>query len=382
MQFELNDEQSALRDSLARLLAQRYSFEKRRALADSAERHDPAAWGQLAELGLMGLPVSEAYGGFGAKAEDILPVMQELGAALSLEPYLPMVLGATALERAGDEAQCNEYLPPVIAGESRLAWAHDEANGRHAPWWVQTTAHREGDGWVLNGVKALVLGAPLADRFVVSARLSGEPDQREGCALFLVDAAAPGVQLRSFALVDDSAAGELTFSGAQAVALGDSTDSKRVLAAIDHTRAVGIAAICADMTGAMQAAYRLAVEYLNTRQQFGRYIGQNQALRHRAAEMLVSLELARSMAIAAAVAADDPASDGAGLDLHRAKLSVGRHARQLAQHAIQLHGGIGMTEECAVGHYLRRIHVLDQLLGDGDAHAARLASLLAASPSA
>lgn len=377
MQFELNDEQAALRDSLSRVLADRYGFERRRALATSADGHCPATWAQLAELGLMGLPVAEADGGFGARAEDLLPVMQELGAALSLEPYLPLVLGATALRLAGSQAQRAECLPAVVDGSCRLAWAHDEAAGRHAPWWVQATARREGDAWVLDGAKSLVLGAPLANRFVVSARLSGEASQREGCALFLVDARAPGVQVRAYPLVDDSAAGELLLSGARAQALGDATDSARALAAIDGTLAMGMAAICADMTGAMQAAYRLAVDYLNTRQQFGRLIGQNQALRHRAAEMLVSLELAKSMAMAAVVAVDDPGSEGAALDLHRAKLSVARHARQLAQHAIQLHGGIGMTEEYAVGNYLRRIHVLDQLLGDGDAHAARLAALLA-----
>ncbi len=382
MQFELNDEQSALRDSLARLLADRYGFERRRALAISPEGHCPQTWAQLAELGLMGLPVAEADGGFGARAEDLLPVMQELGAALSLEPYLPLVLGATAVRLAGSEAQRAECLPAVAEGACRLAWAHDEAAGRHAPWWVQATARRDGDAWVLSGAKSLVLGAPLADRFVVSARLSGEAAQREGCALFLVDAKAPGVQVRAYPLVDDSMAGELTLTGARAQALGDAADSARALAAIDGTLAMGVAAICADMTGAMRAAYRLAVDYLNTRQQFGRLIGQNQALRHRAAEMLVSLELAKSMAITAAVAVDDPGSEGAHLDLHRAKLSVARHARQLAQHAIQLHGGIGMTEEYAVGHYLRRIHVLDQLLGDGDAHAARLAALLTQGPAA
>lgn len=382
MQFELNDEQSALRDSLARLLADRYGFERRRALAISPEGHCPQTWAQLAELGLMGLPVAEADGGFGARAEDLLPVMQELGAALSLEPYLPLVLGATAVRLAGSEAQRAECLPAVAEGACRLAWAHDEVAGRHAPWWVQATARREGDAWVLSGAKSLVLGAPLADRFVVSARLSGEPAQREGCALFLVDAKAPGVQVRAYPLVDDSMAGELVLTGARAQALGDAADSARALAAIDGTLAMGVAAICADMTGAMRAAYRLAVDYLNTRQQFGRLIGQNQALRHRAAEMLVSLELAKSMAITAAVAVDDPGSEGAHLDLHRAKVSVARHARQLAQHAIQLHGGIGMTEEYAVGHYLRRIHVLDQLLGDGDAHAARLAALLTQGPAA
>ena len=380
MQFELNEEQRALQSSLNRLLADHYGFDRRRTLANSAEGHDPQTWRQLAELGLTGMPVSEAHGGFGARAEDLLPVMQELGAALSLEPYLPLVLGATALGLSGDEAHCKRWLPLVAEGTRRLAWAHEEATGRHAPWWIQTSARREGDDWVLDGTKALVLGAPLADGLVVSARTQGGPAQREGCALFLVEAKAPGVQIRPFRLVDDSVAGELTLSGVRAHALGDVADSARTLAAIDGTLGMGIAAICADMTGAMRAAYRLAVDYLNTRQQFGRLIGQNQALRHRAAEMLVSLELSKSMAIAAAVAVDNPRSEGAGLDLHRAKLSVARHARQLAHHAIQLHGGIGMTEEYAVGHYLRRIHVLDQLLGDGDAHAERLARLLAQRP--
>ncbi|MDT4842755.1 Acyl-CoA dehydrogenase [compost metagenome] len=249
--------------------------------------------------------------------------------------------------------------------------------GRHAPWWVQTQARREGDGWVLDGAKSLVLGAGFAHRIVVSARLTGDAGQREGCALFLVDPQAPGVQVRSFRLVDDSAAGELVLGKAHAQPLGPVEDSAHALAAIDGTLAMGIAAICADMTGAMRAAYQLAVDYLGTRQQFGRLIGQNQALRHRTAEMLVSLELAKSMAIAAAVAVDTGEGKAARIELHRAKLSVARHARQLAQLAIQLHGGIGMTEEYAVGHYLRRIHVLDQCLGDADAHAMQLAEALA-----
>ncbi|MDM0066814.1 acyl-CoA dehydrogenase family protein [Variovorax sp. J31P207] len=381
MEFELNEDQRALRDSLARLLTDRYGFEARRGLAADAPGHDPQTWRHMGELGLLGLPVPEAHGGFGARAEDLLPVLQQLGAVLSLEPFLPLVLGATALRLAGDESQCADVLPRVAGGELRLAWAHDEADGRHAPWWVQTKARREGDGWVLDGAKSLVLGAPLADLIVVSARLAGKESEREGCALFLVDPKSPGVHVRGFRLVDDSVAGELTLSQAPAQPLGEAGDSERALAAIDGTLAMGIAAICADMSGAMQAAHSLAVDYLGTRQQFGRLIGQNQALRHRTAEMLVNLEMAKSMAIAAAVAVD--AGDGgrsreASIDLHRAKLSVARNARNLAQLAIQLHGGIGMTEEYAVGHYLRRIHVLDQCLGDADAHAMQLAAKLAA----
>jgi len=376
MQFELNDDQRALQSSLSRLLNDRYNFEIRRRLAVAPEGHDPETWHSLVQLGLTALPVPEAHGGFGGRAEDLLSVMQELGAALSLEPYLPQVLGATALRLAGREDQCADILPRLVSGDLRLAWAHDEDQGRHAPWWVQTRASRAGDIWILDGTKSLVLAAPLADKFVVTARVQGEAADRDGCALFLVDASSPGVRLRSFRLVDDSMAGTLTLQSAQAQLIGQSGDWAKGAAAIDGTIAMGIAAICADMTGAMRAAYDLAVKYLNTRQQFGRVIGQNQALRHRAAEMLVSLELAKSMAIAAAVAVDTADAPESKLDLHRAKLSVARHARLLAQHAIQIHGGIGMTEEYAVGHYLRRIHVLDHCFCDADAHAVRLAQLL------
>jgi len=376
MNFELNDEQRALQDSLARLLGDRYGFEKRRGYAAGTAGHDDGTWRKLAELGVTALLVPEAYGGFGGGARDLLPVMQELGGALSLEPFLASaVLGTTALRLAADPATQDRLLPALAAGETRLAWAHDEAAGRHAPCWVETRAERQGDGWVLTGRKANVLGAGLAQHFVVSARISGAADASDGTALFLVDAGAAGLACRSFRLVDDTLAGELELRAVAARPLGDPADGAKARTAIEATQAIGIAAACADMVGAMQAAFRLAMDYLNTRKQFGRLIGENQALRHRAAEMLVSLELARSMAIVAAVALDGPQDDEARRDQHRAKLSVGRHARALAHGAIQLHGGIGMTEEYAVGHYLRRIHVLDQLFGDGEAHASRLAEL-------
>ncbi len=374
MNFELNDEQRALQASLARMLGDRYDFESRRTYVANAAGHDEGTWHQLGALGLTALLVPEAHGGFGGGARDLLPVMQELGAALSLEPFLPSsVLGTTALRLAADVATQETLLPALAAGETRLAWAHDEAVGRHAPWWIETRAEPRGGGWVLDGRKSNVLGAGLARHFVVSARVTGRADEPDGCALFLADAGATGLGCRTFRLVDDTPAGELELRGVVARPLGNPADGAQARAAIEGTLAIGIAAVCSDMVGAMQSAFRLAMDYLNTRKQFGRLLGENQALRHRAAEMLVSLELARSMAIAAAVAVDQPQVDDARRDLHRAKLSVGRHARMLAHAAIQLHGGIGMTEEYAVGHYLRRIHVLDQLFGDGEAHAARLA---------
>ncbi len=378
MNFNLSDEYEQLAHSVTRLLNDHYSFDKRRAIAAAEPGWNAAVWARLAELGVTALGVPESFDGLGGGAVARLPVMRALGAALVLEPYLAScVLGATAVSVAASEEQKAAVLPEVASGESRLAWAHDEVDGRHEAVWVQTRARREGGQWRLDGAKCLVLQAGAAGRYVVSARTHGAPADEDGLALFLVDAQAAGLSLRSYRLIDDSPAGDLAFDGVAAEPLGDPADGARALAAVRATAAAGTAAVCADMVGAMEAAFNLTTAYVNTRKQFGRLIGEYQALRHRVSEMCVSLEMARSMAIAAAAAADDPGSADAATDMLRAKLLVGRHARLLCQSAIQSHGGIGMTEEYAVGHYLRRVHVLDQLFGDVDAQAARLARLAA-----
>lgn len=376
MNFELNEDQSALADSLSRLLADRYGFDQRRALVSSGATHDRTTWDQLAELGLTALPLPESHGGFGGGARDLFPVMQALGRTLCIEPFMASaVLAGTAIRLGADDGMQDQLLPTLATGESLIAFAHQEAGARHAPLWIETRAQRKGGGWVLSGSKSLVLALNVASKIVVSARVSGAAPDADGCALFVVDANAPGVTLREFRLVDDSMAGELQLDEAAAQPLSDPLDAQRARSAIQGTLNTGIAAACADMLGAAQAAFDLAMDYLRTRKQFGRLIGENQALRHRASEMLVNLEMVRSMAMAAAIAADTPDGEDAQLDLHRAKLSVGRNARLVAHGAIQLHGGIGMTEEYAVGHSLRRIHVMDQLFGDADAHAARLAAI-------
>lgn len=382
MNFEWSEEQRALQDSVERLLAARYGFDTRRALAASEIGHDPACWRRLAELGITALAVPESHGGFGGGAVDLLPVLESLGAVLSLEPVLPCLLAVTALGVGAASPLQAELLPGLASGETCIAWAHDEDQGRHAKHWIATRASPTSDGWRLDGAKANVLGAGLAGQFIVSARREGPPDADAGCALFLVDAHAPGLTLRPFRFVDDQCAGELHLVGTPARPLTDPQAPHGGLPVLRATQAMGTAVACADMVGAAQSAYQQTMEYLNTRRQFGRLIGENQALRHRAAEMRVSLEMARSLAIAAAVAVDGPPSEHATLDLHRAKFGVGRHARLVAHAAIQLHGGMGMTEECAVGHSLRRIHVMDQLFGDGDAHVGRLADRLSAQDAA
>ncbi len=379
MNFELNDEQTQLQDSVRRLLADHGRFEQRRATVATDDGFQRSLWRHLAELGVTALCVDAAHGGFGGGAVDRMPVMQACGHALLLEPVLSSsVLGATAVQLAGASATKARLLAPTATGELLLAWAHDEADARHAPAWVATRATQRAGQWSLTGRKRHVLHGNTAEQIIVSARIDGAPDDRGGIALFVVDAHAAGLQRRGYRLIDDTPAAELILDGVDALPLGDPHDIARSDAALQGTLNAGLAAVCADMLGAMELAFELAVNYLNTRQQFGRLIGQNQALRHKAAEMQVGLEISRSMAIAAAIAADGPEGVDATRDLLRAKLVIGRHARQVCQNAVQIHGGIGMTEEYAVGHALRRVHVLDQLFGDSAAQATRLADTWAA----
>lgn len=373
MNFELNEEQGQLRDSVARLLSDSYRFEQRRVIAGGEAGWSPSVWRRLGELGVLGLRIPQDYGGFGGRTEDAFAVAQEFGKALLLEPYLASaVLGATAIDASGDAALRERLLPRIATGEIVVAWAHDETDARHAPLWVETTASQTGGGWRIAGHKINVLHAPAAGHFVVSARTRGAASDAQGLALFLVDAKASGLTLRAHRLIDDTPAGELRLDGVAAEPLGAPASTGAAMAA---TLDAGIAAVCADAVGAMEAAYTLTTAYLKTRKQFGRLLGENQSLRHRVADMMVSLECARSMALLAAAAIDDPGSVEPG-DLRRAKLVIGRHGRSLCQTAIQLHGGIGMTEEYAVGHYLRRITVMDQLFGDAHSHAAQLGKTL------
>ncbi|MET0542311.1 MAG: acyl-CoA dehydrogenase family protein [Variovorax sp.] len=376
MNFQISEEHQLLSESLSRMLGDQYTFEQRRVIAASADGWSPGAWRQLAELGVLALGIPEAHGGLGGAAADRMPVIQALGRVLALEPYLASgVLSTTAVLMAGSPAQKEALLPALASGELRLAWAHEESGERHNPTYVETRAVREGDGWRLEGGKPLVLHASAAGRLVVSARVSGQADAMQGLALFLVDPDAEGVTLRHYRLIDDTPAAALDLKNVAAEPLGDATDDTLQRSAIAATLDAGTAAACADMVGAMESAFDLTTVYVNTRKQFGRLIGEYQALRHRVAEMKVSLEISRSMAMAAAMAADSAGSPEATIELLRAKLVIGRQARLLCQAAIQSHGGIGMTEEYAVGHCLRRIHVLDQLFGDVDAQAARLARL-------
>ena len=362
MDFTLSEEQRLLCDSLGRLLADRYDFAARRAILASPAGWSEPVWTAFAELGLLGLNVAEAQGGFGGGPVELMLVMQAFGRALVMEPYLAsVVLGGTALRAAGHSA----LLAEMVAGRLRLAWAHGEAGTRHRLFEVRTAARTEGAGWRLDGRKSLVLHGAAAAQLVVSARLHGPAEAAAGLGLFLVAADAPGLHVTPQTLADGSRAAVLSLDGVPATPLGPPGEAA---ALIEQVSQAGLAAVCAEAVGVMETALSLTVEYLKTRQQFGRPIGQNQALQHCAAEMLIALEQARSMAMLAAmmVSADDATERARALS--QAKLQIGRAGRLVGQSAVQLHGGIGVTEEYEVGHALRRLMVIEQLFGDTAHH--------------
>ncbi|MFL5269971.1 MAG: acyl-CoA dehydrogenase family protein [Stellaceae bacterium] len=374
MDFELTEEQRLLRDSVDRLVADHYAFDKRRAYLAEPDGWSRALWAQYAELGLLGLPFAESDGGFGGGPIEVMLVMEAFGRVLALEPYLAtIVLGGTALRLAGSEAQKSAILPQIAEGELILAFAHSERQARYDLSDVLTTAKPKAGGWMLDGAKSVVLHGDCAQLLVVSARTSGERDDPHGITLFLVGAAANGVARRSYPMRDGTRAAEISLSD---VEIGEDAVLGEVGAAfpvIERVIEAGIAATAAEAVGAMETMQGLTLDYLKTRQQFGRPIGDNQVLQHRAAEMLMELERGRSMAMLAAMMVEEPDAAERAHNIAMAKVGVGQASKFVAQNAIQLHGGIGMTEEYAVGHYFRRCMVIEHLFGDTAHHLSRLA---------
>ena len=374
MDFELTEEQRLLRQSVERLLADRYGFDKRRAYLAEPDGWSRSLWAQYAELGLLGLPFAEKHGGFGGGPIEVMLVMEAFGRVLALEPYLAtVVLGGTALRLAGNEHQQSPLLQQIAEGKFLVAFAHGERQARYDLSDVLTTAWRRAGGWILDGGKSVVLHGDCAQLLIVSARTAGERDDRDGITLFLVDAAANGVARRSYPMRDGTRAAEISLSE---VELGENAVLGEVGAAfpvIERVVEAGIAATAAEAVGAMEAMQGLTLEYLKTRQQFGRPIGQYQVLQHRATEMLMELERGRSMAMLAAMMVDEPDAAERAHNIAMAKVGIGQASKFVSQNAIQLHGGIGMTEEYAVGHYFRRCMVIEHSFGDTAHHLSRLA---------
>ena len=368
MDFELSDEQRLLKDSVERLLRQHYDIEARRKYAQEPDGFSRKLWRQFAELGLLGLAFEEKHGGIGGGPVETMIVMEAFGHALVIEPYIAsVVLCGSLLRLAGSDAQRDELLPKIAEGELLLAFAHAERQSRYDLADVAATARKEGGGFVLDGAKTLVLHGDSADRLIVSARLSGARQDKGGIGLFLVDASAQGLARRGYATNDGQRAAEVTLSNVRVpaeAAIGPAD----AYPLIERVADLAIAAQCAEAVGAMSEIQDMTVEYLRTRKQFGVPIGNFQVLQHRAAEMLVALEQARSMAMLAAMTADDDNAAERRNAISSAKVQLCNSIRIVGQQAVQLHGGIGMTMEYKLGHYFRRITAIQAMFGDATHH--------------
>ncbi len=373
MDFNYTEEQLALQDTLRRFIARDYPFEHRRALAKSAEGFDRAAWKTFADFGILALPFDEEFGGLNGTAVDSMLVMEMLGRGLALEPYVSTaVLCGGLIRDAGSAAQKEALLPAIAGGELMLALAHYEAGARYALDRVATTATAASGGWQLDGAKAVVLGAPSADKLIVSAR------DGNGVSLFLVDATAPGVTLRAYPTQDGARAADVKLAGVQVGAdalIGPAGGALQIVErAVDYANA----ALCAEAVGIMSALNEVTLEYLKTRKQFGVPIGKFQALQHRMADMVIATEQARSMATLAAVRVDSPDAAERSRAVAAAKAYVTQSARLVGQQAVQLHGGMGVVDELNVGHYFKRLTMIGLTFGDADYHLGRFSDTLLA----
>jgi pimeloyl-CoA dehydrogenase small subunit len=376
MDFDLNDEQRQLKDSLERLLGDAYGeLAKRHGYMKEPKGYSASVWGQYADLGLLGVPFAEEHGGLGQGLTETMIVAEAFGRALAIEPYLAtVVLAGGALRHSGNAALLAELVPPIVEGKTTLALAHQERQARYDLADTATTARSDGKGgYTLEGEKMVVLHGDSADKLIVAARASGARADRGGIGLFLVDAKASGVSRRGYPTQDGMRAADVTLSAVRIGPEAVVADPDKGIAVLERVVDEAIAALSAEAVGAMAALHELTVEYLKTRKQFGVPIGSFQVLQHRAVDMLTAVEQARSMAFYATMMAAEPDAKERKKAMAAAKVQIGRSAKYVGQEAIQLHGGIGMTMEYKAGHYFKRLTMIDMAFGDADHHLRELA---------
>lgn len=375
MDFSFSEEQTLLRDSLAAWLADNYDFDKRRAAIASPEGWRPSAWKALAEdLGILGASFAEELGGLGGGSTEVMVVAEELGKALVVEPYLATVVIAGGYLRRSQSPAAHELVGKIIDGSARFAYAWAEPQARYCLHDIATTATKQGSGFVLNGAKSVVAGAPFATHLVVTARTGGGRRDRDGVSVFVVDKDAKGVVARDYPTVDGGRASEISFEhvalGAEALIAPEGAAMPVVEAVTDEA----IAALCAEACGVLRRLHEGTLDYTRQRKQFGASIASFQVLQHRMVDMFMALEQAVSMTYMANIKlAAEPSERSRSISA--AKVQIGRACRFVGQNAIQLHGGMGMTEEMAIGHYFKRATMIEAEFGSTDHHLARYESL-------
>ena len=376
MNFDPTEEQQLLAAAIARFVERDYTFEARRAIVASPQGWSRQVWQTMADMGLFGLTLPAEHGGFGGGAVDAMALMEAVGDALIVEPWLPTVaLGARLVAAAGSNAQ-KRLLADVAEGRRTMAFAHAEAGARHSVAHVATRAVANGDGFVLNGTKLGVANAHAADTLVVSARTAGNATDRDHIGLFLVDRGAPGMTTNALRMLDGTRAADVVLAGVRVsrdACVGAPGDALPLIeAAIDFATAL----VCAEAVGAIRAANDATLEYLKVRKQFGVPIGTFQALQHRMVDLAIELEQVKSMASLACAAVDSQRSPASRARIvSAAKVRIADACRRVSQESVQLHGGMGMSEELKISHTFRRLTALAQEFGDADHHLARLAAL-------
>jgi alkylation response protein AidB-like acyl-CoA dehydrogenase len=378
MDFNFTEEQGMIRDSLARLIREKYDFDTRRKAISSELGRDPALWAQFAELGLLMAPFSEEDGGLGGNAIDAMVVMEEFGKGLVTEPFIPSVVcGGGFLKHAGTAAQKENHLAGIMSGEQIFAFAYAEPRGRYNLADLETTAKADGGGYTLNGHKAVVIGAPWATHFIVTARTSGSQRDAGGVSVFIVEKGASGVTTRDYPTVDGRRASEVYFENV-------SVPGEHLVGALDNGLGLvervadeAVAALCAEACGVMGVAHQMTVDYSRERKQFGTPIGKFQVLQHRMVDMFMEHQQAISMTYMATLKLEED-EVARQMAASAAKVKIGQGGRFVGQEAIQIHGGMGMTDELAVGHYFKRLTMIDAELGNVDHHMKRYTALSAA----
>lgn len=379
MNFELTEEQQMLQDSLRRFLANEYTFEKRREIIESGQGTDAGIWQALAEMGLLAFTFPEEYDGLGGSGIDTMLVMESFGRALVTEPYLATVVLAGGLVRdAGSDAQKQAILPAIASGEKLMALATYEHGARYSLAHINTQARQDGSGYVLNGTKTAVIHGGQASQLIVSARTSGNGHSENGITLFLVDTGASGVSITDFATHDGFRTAEINLNDVQVTADALIGEADQGFPALEKAIDQGIAALCAEAVGAMDAMMEATLEYTQTRQQFGTPISRFQALQHSMADMFIQAQQGRSMAILAADSADSDDRNARREAISQAKLLTNQCARDVGQSGVQLHGGMGVTDEMWAAHLFKRLTMINLLFGDADYHLDKVSDALLA----
>lgn len=373
MDIQFTEEQELLRSSIQRLLRDQYDFDTRRKIVATEEGWSKKHWSAFAELGLLAAPFAETSGGFGGGPLATMIVMQEFGRHLVVEPFFEtVVLAGGLIEDVGTDEQREELLSPIMAGEAIWALAWTEGRSRYDLNNVATTAKRSGDNYILNGAKAAVVGAPWADKLIVSARTLGGPRDNAGVSLFIVDRQSAGLHLQSFKTIDGRRAAEITLKDVSVPASRLLGVEGKGVTALEACRDRAIAAMCAEATGAMAELNAATLEYSKTRKQFGAALGTFQVLQHRMVDMFIALEEATSLTQHLNLTVADRDPQGSKL-ASGAKSKIGEAARFVGEQAIQLHGGMGMSDELNVGHYFKRIAAINIQFGDPTYHLLRYA---------